>query len=113
MIAPDDKQAEDASQAIAVCRSQLDVLQRTIQQRQWAQASRIAASYSDHVRRLLVNVVESEADALIQLEIRHRRCMRMLSRQMNAVAEDISSIEQGQKKLHQSQSAAISLFQTS
>jgi len=45
--------------------------------------------------------------------MRHRRCMRMLSRQMNAVAEDISSIEQGQKKLHQSQSAAISLFQTS
>jgi len=37
--------------------------------------------------------------------------MRMLSRQMKVVADDISSLEQGQKNLQRSQQAVTSMFQ--
>jgi len=112
MIVPDDQHAgANAEQTIAACRSLLDTLQQAIQQRKWARVSPIAAAYSEQISALAAGADEGLREDLIQLEMRHRRCMRMLSRQMKTVADDISSLEQGQKNLQRSQQAVSSMFQ--
>jgi len=100
-------------QAIAACRSLLDTLNVAIQHRRWSQVARIAVDYSERVRSLDVFEDENSRAELIQLDIWHRRCMRILSLQMKIVAEDISSLEIGQKTLQYSRQAAVSLFQSS
>jgi hypothetical protein len=113
MIVPGDQHAVvRAEQAIAACRSLLDALHRSIQHRKWSRVSQLAVKYSEQVRALASNADDGLREDLIQLEIRHRRCMRMLSRHMKAVAEDIASLEGGQKNLQRSREASISLFQS-
>ncbi len=111
MIVPVDQHAAvSAEQSIAACRSLLDALNWSIQHRKWSRVTQLAVEYSEQVRGLAANADERLRGDLIQLEIRHRRCMRMLSRHMDAVAEDIASLERGQKNLQRSRESSISLF---
>ncbi len=111
MIVPDDQHAAvGVEPSIAACRSLLDVLHWSIQHRQWSRVTQLAEEYSEQVRALTVNADERSREELIQLEIRHRRCMRMLSRHIKAVAEDITSLENGKKNLQRSREASVSLF---
>lgn len=108
----DQHEAVSAEQSIAVCFSLLDGLNQAIQHRKWSLVSRIAADYSERIRQLTASESESSsAEQLIQLEIRHRRCMRILSRHMEAMAEDIASLETGQKTLQRSREVAEVIFQ--
>ncbi len=109
-----DKQhvaAGSAEQVITASRSLLDALYQAIQHRKWAKVSRIAADYSEQIRCLDADDSASARTALIQLDIQHRRCMRMLSRQMASVTEDIASLENGQQTLQRSRGVSEALFQ--
>ncbi len=112
MIGPGDQQeAVSAEQSIVACRSLLDALNQAVQHRKWPLVSQIAADYSERVRQLDVGDDERAQAELIQLEIRHRRCMRTLSRHMEVVVENIASLEIGQKRLQHSQQMAEVIFQ--
>jgi len=112
MIALGDHHAAvGAEQLIAASRSLLDALHQAIQQRKWSRVSRIAADYSEKISYLDADESASSRTALIQLDIQHRRCMRLLSRQMASVHEDIASLENGQKMLQRSRAMTDSLLQ--
>jgi len=105
-MAGDRHTPETAVQTITVCRCLLNKLDKAIQHRKWSMVSQVTTDYSERIR-LLGEVDHADSNAeLIQLEIRHRRCMRMLSRHMKAVAEDISSLEAGQASALRSQNMA-------
>ena len=103
--------AVGAEQEIAVSRSLLDALHQAIVHRKWSRVSRIAEDYSEQIRRLDAGVSANSRTALIQLGIQHRRCMRLLSRQMASLTEDIASLENGQQTLQRSRDVSESLFQ--
>jgi len=92
-----------AFQVVTACRARLDKLNRAVQRRQWQRASDLAAEYALLLRR--INAVENSPaahDELVQLDIYHRRTMRLLSSHMTAVNEDIQSLESGQKSVRRS-----------
>jgi len=111
IVLGDQHAAVTSEQEIAASRSLLDALYQAIQHRKWSRISRIAADYSEQIRRLGADDSASSRAALIQLDIQHRRCMRMLSRQMSSVTEDIASLERGQKTLQRSRNVSESFFQ--
>jgi len=112
MIVPVDQHATVTNeQVIDACRSMLDTLNQAIRHRRWSLVSEIAAGYSKRIRQLDMDNHESVRADLAQLEIRHRRCMRMLAQHMNAVAADIASLEAGQKSVQRTRAVAESLFQ--
>jgi hypothetical protein len=112
MIMPGNQhEAVSPEQLIAASRSLLDALHQAIQHRKWSRVSRLAADYSEQISHLHVDESVSSRTELIQLDIQHRRCMRMLSRQMASVTEDIASLEGGQKTLQRSRAVTDSLLQ--
>jgi len=83
---------------ILSCRMMLDNLNKAVQHRQWEQATQIAKDYSQQL--LQMDAIEHSPAVmaeLVQLDIYHRRMMRLLACKMEAVSEDIQCLESGQK----------------
>jgi len=100
-----------ALQRVLSCRAMLDDLNKAVLQRQWQQAAQIAMEYSSLLRQM--DVTENSRDMaaeLVQLDIYHRRTMRLLSNKMKAVNEDIQSLEFGQKSARRSQAMAKTIL---
>jgi len=103
---------ESADQCIALCLARLNQLNQAIQQRQWKRSAQLAQDYSALLGQ--INQFESSegtANELIQLDIRHRRCIRKLTAQMARVSEDLESLENGKKRIDHSRQTAEALFQ--
>jgi len=100
-----------ALQLVLSCRAMLNDLNKAVQHRQWEQTSQIAMNYSKLLRQ--VGEIENSPDVmaeLVQLDIYHRRIMRLLSRKMEAVNEDIQSLESGQKSAQHSLEMAKTIY---
>jgi len=113
MIVPGGGHIVDgADQLIAVCLARLDQLNQAIQQRQWKRSAQLAQDYSTLLGQIDQFAQNEHTTAeLIQLDIRHRRCIRKLRAQMARVSEDLESLENGKKHIEHSRRAATSLFQ--
>ncbi|EAU55676.1 hypothetical protein [Mariprofundus ferrooxydans] len=112
MNASDDQLAvTDATQLLAQCRTRLDDLNRAVKRQQWQEAAVIAADYAAMLAMLgEIGTPASVAEEIVQLDIRHRRCMRTLSRQMAAVTEDIASLEAGEKAARRSRDLVTTIY---
>jgi len=100
-----------ALQLVRSCRAMLDDLKEAVQHRQWQQTAQIATDYSQLLQQM--DVAESTPAVmaeLAQLDIYHRRIMRLLSRKMEAVNEDIHSLESGQKSSQRSQEMVKTIY---
>jgi len=98
-------------QLVLSCRAMLDDLNKAVRHRQWKQAAQIAVDYSQLLRQM--DAADSAPDVtaeLVQLDIYHRRTMRLLSNKMQAVNEDIQSLESGQKSARRSQAIAKTIY---
>jgi len=102
--------ALNALQLVTACRARLDKLNRAMQQRQWQRASDIAAEYSLLLKRTSeVQGSPVAHDELVQLNIYHRRTMRLLSSHMTDVNEDIQSLESGQQSARRNSAWATAI----
>jgi len=98
-------------QLVLSCRAMLDDLNKAIQHRQWQKATQIAMDYAQRLRQVdAVNDDPAAMAELVQLDIYHRRTMRVLSSKMEAVNEDIHSLESGQKSVRRSQAMAKTIY---
>ncbi|MDX8406509.1 MAG: hypothetical protein R8K50_10235 [Mariprofundus sp.] len=103
--------AAEASRILGVCRDRLEDLNRAIKRQQWQQAAAVAADYSSLLAGLVdIEKTEAVLGEMVQLDIRHRRCMRQLSRQMSAVAEDIASLDHVEKAVGRSRVLAETIY---
>jgi len=96
---------------LTACRDRLDDLNRSVKRKQWQQAAFIATDYAKLLAKLAAFEVSAvERDEMVQLDIRHRRCMRQLSRQMSLISEDIASLEAGKKAVQRSRDLTASIY---
>jgi len=98
-------------QRVAACRAKLDQVNKAVHRKQWQQAINLADEYS----LLLKNIDAAEHSAgmhneLVQLDIYHRRTMRLFSSRIRAVHEDIQSLEAGQKAAQRSLAFAETIY---
>jgi len=106
-----DVSASGAGQLVRTCRGKLEQLNQAVQQRRWQQAVDLAGNYA-----LLLQQIDGVArdsamyDELVQLDIHHRRIMRLLANYMSAVNEDIQSLAAGQKAAQRSLTQAEIIF---
>jgi len=96
---------------LTACRERLDDLNRAVKRKQWQQAAAIATDYASLLAKLgTVDASPAERGEMVQLDIRHRRCMRQLSRQMSLISEDIASLEAGKKAVQRSRDLTESIY---
>jgi len=100
-----------AAELLTECRHRLDDLDYAMKRRQWQRAAAIAADYS----RLLTGLGDVEKsmailDEMVQLDIKHRRCMRLLSGHMAAVCDSMEQLKKGQQAAQRSKAAAEAIF---
>ena len=96
---------------VSACRATLEKLNKAVQHRQWQQAAQIAMDYSQLLHQ--IDAVDSSPHVMaerVQLDIYHRRTMRLLSNKMGAVNEDIHSLESGQKSARRSKAMAEQIY---
>ncbi|PIP01921.1 MAG: hypothetical protein COW18_09870 [Zetaproteobacteria bacterium CG12_big_fil_rev_8_21_14_0_65_54_13] len=96
---------------LSACRERLNDLNRAVKGKQWQRAASIATDYAGLLARLAtVDASPAEREEMVQLDIRHRRCMRQLSRQMAAMSENIASLEEGKKAVQRSRDLTESIY---
>jgi len=100
-----------ALQLVLSCRAMLDDLNKAVQHQQWQQTGKIATNYSQRLQQIdAAENTPAVIAELAQLDIYHRRIMRLLSRKITAVNEDIQSLESGQKAAQRSLLAAEAIY---
>ena len=110
-LSADRHAAVHTAELMLACRTRLDDLNRAFKQRKWLKGSQIAQAYSALLEQLLrLEKSDAEMAELMQLDIRHRRCMRMLSSQMTVVADDISRLQGGEQRVQHSRELAMSIY---
>ncbi len=78
-------------------------MKRAIQRKQWRDAIEISHIYSTKIQ-VLTHASELEAPVaeLERLSLLHRRSMRQMSNLMDAIKDDMASLESGVKRLRRS-----------
>jgi len=98
----DVQQVTNASALLKLCSDRLEQLNQAVTRQQWQQAATLASEYSGMLARLSdLDQSGTVLDEMVQLDIRHRRCMRKLSQKMTDMGEQINRLEAGQKSVRQ------------